>query len=94
MFKPTADNVILEKDDDNKETTGGILLPDQFKPMHSEGTVIAVGPGKVTERGIRVEPEISPGDRVVFNPYSGIRVDREGKEYFSVRQEAVIAIVK
>ena len=52
-------------------TPSGLLhVPKTAKDKTLQGTVLAVGPGRVTERGVRVEPEVKPGDRVVFLEYN------------------------
>ena len=82
-LKPLADRVIvkpMEAEDTAKE-----------KPI--EGTIIAVGPGRITDDGKTVKMEVKEGDKILYGKYSGTEVTVEGEEYLIMRESDVFAIV-
>ena len=92
-LKPLADRVIIKPLEAEETTKGGIILPDTAKEKPIEGTVIAVGPGKVSDDGKTVKPEIKEGDKVLYGKYSGTEVTVDGEEYLIMRESDIFAIV-
>jgi len=92
-LKPLADRVIIKPLEAEEKTKGGIILPDTAKEKPIEGTVIAVGPGKVSEDGKTVKPEVKVGDKVLYGKYSGTEVTVEGEEYLIMRESDIFAVV-
>jgi chaperonin GroES len=76
------------------KTVGGLFIPDVAKERPQEGDVIAVGKGKVLENGIRVEPDVRAGDRVLFGRYSGSEVKLDGETLLILREDDVLGIVE
>ncbi len=68
--RPIRDMVLLQPEALEKKTPGGIIVPDNTKAKHMIAKVLAVGPGRVTERGVRVEPEVKVGDRVLVREFN------------------------
>jgi len=92
-IKPLADRVIIKPSAAEEKTKGGIILPDTAKEKPVVGQVVAVGPGKVTDDGKTVPPEVKVGDKVLYGKYSGTEVTIEGEEYLIMREADVFAIV-
>ncbi|MCG2776133.1 MAG: co-chaperone GroES, partial [Desulfobacterales bacterium] len=65
-IKPLGDRILVLGVEKEKKTKGGILIPDTAKEKPQEGKVIAVGPGKVNEKGKRIPLDVKKGDRVLF----------------------------
>ena len=80
-LKPLADRVIVKPSEAEEKTKGGIILPDTAKEKPIEGTIVAIGPGKVSDDGKIVKPEVKIGDKVLYGKYSGTEVTVEGVEY-------------
>jgi chaperonin GroES len=76
-----------------EKSRGGIILPDTAKEKPVVGEVVAIGPGKVTDDGKTVKPEVKVGDKVLYGKYSGTEVTIEGEEYLIMREADVFAIV-
>ena len=89
-LKPLDDRVVLEPTEAEEKTAGGILLPDTAKQKPQQGKVIAVGPGKLTEKGTRVAMAVKVGDTVLFGKYSGSDVEVNGKEFKIVREAEIL----
>ena len=92
-MKPLADRVVIKPSPADEKTKGGIILPDTAKEKPVIGEVVAVGPGKVTDDGKKITPEVKVGDKVLYGKYSGTEVTIEGDEYLIMREADVFAIV-
>jgi chaperonin GroES len=92
-LKPLADRVVVKKVEAEEKTAGGIVLPDTAKEKPQQGEVLAVGPGRLDEKGARMPMELSVGDRVLFAKYSGTEVKIEGVEYLLLAERDILAIV-
>src|SRR4051794_10625020 len=92
--QPLADRVVIRANEREEMTLSGIVLPDTAKEKPQEGTVIAVGPGRLSEKGDRIKPEVKTGDVVLYAKYAGTEVKIEGEELLIVKEADVLAIVK
>jgi len=93
-LNPLNDRVIVKPKEALEKTKGGVILPDtatKEKPI--EGTVIAVGPGKVADNGTRVPPEVKKNQKVIFSKYSGTEIKVEEENYLILREDDILAIV-
>jgi chaperonin GroES len=91
--KPLSDRVVVKPLDDSEQMRGGLYIPDTAKEKPSQGEVVAVGPGKVSEEGARLEMDVSVGDKVLYGKYSGTDVTLDGDEYLILRESDILAIV-
>ena len=92
-LKPLADRVIVRPMEAEEQTKGGIILPDTAKEKPVEGTVIAAGPGRVSDEGKVIAMEIKKGDKVLYGKYSGSEVTVEGEDYLIMRESDIFAII-
>lgn len=91
--KPLADRVVVKPLEDEEQMRGGLYIPDTAKEKPSQGKVVAVGPGKISEDGTRLEMDVSTGDTVLYGKYSGTDVTLDGSEYLILRESDILAIV-
>ena len=92
-MKPLADRVVIKPSPAEEKTKGGIILPDTAKEKPVMGEVVAVGPGKVSDDGKKITPEVKVGDKVLYGKYSGTEVTVDGDEYLIMREADIFAIV-
>jgi chaperonin GroES len=92
-MKPLADRVVIKPSPADEKTKGGLIVPDTAKEKPVIGEVVAVGPGKVTDDGKKITPEVKVGDKVLYGKYSGTEVTIEGDEYLIMREADIFAIV-
>ncbi|MGQ9643894.1 MAG: co-chaperone GroES [Ignavibacterium sp.] len=92
-IKPLADRVVVKPAEAEENTAGGIILPDTAKEKPIEGTVVAVGPGKTSDDGKLIKPEVKVGDRVLYGKYSGTEITIEGEEYLIMRESDIFGII-
>ena len=92
-FQPLADRLLVRRIEEKETIQGGIIIPDTAKEKPQEGEVVAVGPGRLTEDGKRVAPEVKKGDRILVGKYSGTDVKIDGTEYVILREEEVLGVL-
>jgi hypothetical protein len=56
-IRPLHDRILIERVEEEEKTKGGIIIPDTAKEKPMQGKVIAVGKGKVTEKGQVTAPD-------------------------------------
>ena len=92
-LKPLADRVVVKPSVAEEKTKGGIIVPDTAKEKPVWGTVIAAGPGKVSDEGKLITPEVKVGDSVLYGKYSGTEVTIDGEELLIMRESDIFAIM-
>lgn len=93
-LKPLRDKVVVERAEAEEKTAGGIVLPDTAKDKPKQGTIVAVGAGRVLENG-EVKPlEVKKGDRVLFGGFAGTEVKLNSKEYLVLSESEILAVVE
>ena len=93
-IQPLADRVVVRALDEGEQMRGGLYIPDTAKEKPQQGEIIAAGPGKVSEQGERIAPDVKAGDKVLYGKYSGTEVTVDGEEYLILRESDVLAILK
>jgi chaperonin GroES len=91
-LRPLHDRVLVRRLEE-PDTAGGIIIPDTAKEKPQEGTVMAVGPGRVTDDGRTLSPALKAGDRILFGKYSGSEVTLDGEDYLVMKEEDVLGIL-
>lgn len=92
--QPLGDKILVKRLEAQDVTKGGIVLPDSAKEKPKEGTVVAVGPGKVVDDGTRGTMQLKKGDRVLFTSYAGTEIKADGEEYLVMSEDDVLAVVE
>jgi len=92
--RPLQDRILVKRVEEETKTKGGIFIPDSAKEKPQEGLVVAVGPGKVTDSGNRVAPEVKAGDKILFGKYSGTDIKIDGVEHLILREDDVLAVIE
>lgn len=90
-FHPLGDRVVIKPMDKEEVTKSGLVLPDTAKEKPQEGEVMAVGPGRVDDKGNRITVEVKAGDKVVYSKYAGTEFKDGDQEYLIVRETDILA---
>ena len=91
-IRPLGDRVIVEAM--TQETSkSGIIIPDTAKEKPQQGKVVAVGPGRLSESGDRLAPEVKEGDVVLFGKYSGTEIEVGSDELLILRETDILAVL-
>ncbi len=91
--KPLADRVVVKPLEETEQMRGGLYIPDTAKEKPQQGEIVAVGNGKVTDDGKRIDMELKVGDKVLYGKYSGTEVTIDAEQYLILRESDVLAIV-
>ncbi len=92
-IQPLHDRVVVRPLEEAEQMRGGLYIPDTAKEKPQQGEIIAAGPGKVSEQGERIAPDVKAGDRVLYGKYSGTEVTVDGESYLILRESDVLAIL-
>ena len=92
-IKPLEDRVVVKPLDAEQTTASGLVIPDTAKEKPQEGTVLAVGPGRIDDKGNRVPLDVAVGDVVLYSKYGGTEVKYNGEEYLILSARDVLAVI-
>ena len=90
-LQPLADRVLVKPIEKEEMTKSGIYLPDTAKEKPQEGEVLAVGPGKISDDGKRIEMDLKVGDVVIYAKYGGTEIKVDDDELIILRESDILA---
>ncbi|MCL6432204.1 MAG: co-chaperone GroES [Anaerolineae bacterium] len=93
-IKPLGDRVVVEPIEREETTASGLVLPETAKEKPQEGKVIAVGPGRLTDDGKRVQMDVKVDDRVLYAKYAGTEFKINDKKYLILGEKDILAILQ
>jgi chaperonin GroES len=94
-LQPLGDRVVIEREEAQEKTAGGIVLPDTAKDKPQQGKVVAVGDGRVTKDGKRRPLQVKAGDKVLFTSYAGDEFKIDGdKKVLLMREDDILAVIE
>jgi len=93
-IRPLHDRLIVRRLEEGEQKIGGIIIPDTAKEKPQQGTVLAVGKGKVNDDGKRVPLDVKVGDRILFGKYAGQEIKLDGEEYLIMKEDDVLAVIE
>jgi len=92
-IKPLEDRIVVQALEAETTTPSGIVIPDTAKEKPQEGTVLAVGPGRIDDKGNRVPVDVKEGDVVLYSKYGGTEVRYAGQDYLVLSARDVLAVI-
>lgn len=92
--RPLDNRVLVKKEDAKDRTRGGIVLPHLAQKDTRQGVVIEAGPGKLLKNGMRAEPQVRRGDRVIYSQYSGTDIKIKGVAHMMLEEDGIICVVE
>ena len=93
-LKPLRDRVVVKYTEEPEKSSGGIYIPDTAKEKPQKGEIVAVGTGKVTDDGKVQKMEVKVGDIVLFEKYSGSKINIDDTEYLIIREDDILGLVE
>lgn len=94
MIKPLGDRIVIKVIEDTEQTSGGIFIPDSAKEKPQKGEVVAVGQGKLNEKGEREPMDVKVGDVVLYAKYAGTDIKMNGTEYKILSVKDALGIIE
>jgi chaperonin GroES len=92
-IKPLEDRILVQANEAETTTASGIVIPDTAKEKPQEGTVLAVGPGRIDDSGKRIPLDVRVGDTVLYSKYGGTEVKYGGEEYLVLSARDVLGVI-
>ena len=92
-MRPLLDRVLIKRVEADEKVKGGIIIPDSAKEKPMEGKVIAVGTGRIDDRGKRIPMEVKPGDRILFGKYAGTEIKIDDEERIILKEDEILGII-
>ncbi|ALD64488.1 co-chaperone GroES [Glutamicibacter soli] len=92
-IKPLEDRIVIKQVEAVTTTASGLVIPDSAKEKPQEGTVVAVGPGRIDDNGNRIPLDVAEGDVVLYSKYGGTEVKVGNEEYLVLSARDVLAVV-
>jgi chaperonin GroES len=93
-IKPLEDRIVVQANEAETTTASGIVIPDTAKEKPQEGTVLAVGPGRIDDSGKRIPLDVNVGDTVLYSKYGGTEIKYAGEEYLVLSARDVLAVIE
>ena len=93
-LRPLGDRVVIQPTPREEMTKSGIVLPDTAKEKPQEGTILAVGPGRILDDGKREAIDVKKGDKVLYAKYAGTEFKIDSDELLIVSQKDILAVVE
>ena len=94
-IKPLGDRVLVKPSEvDEEKSSGGIIIPDTAKEKPQEGTVIAVGPGKIGDDGKTIKLTVKKGNKVLYSKYGGTEVGIDGIDHLIMSESDILGIIE
>lgn len=93
-LKPLGDRLVVKASPNEEKTKGGLVLPDTVKEKPVEGTVVAVGEGRVLDNGTRQPMEVKVDDKIIYSKYSGTEVKVDDETYLIIGERDVLAVLE
>ena len=92
--RPLYDRILVRRVAEEEKTKGGIIIPDSAKEKPSEAEVVAVGSGKLNDKGELRALEVKKGDRILFGKYSGNEIKLDGDELIILREDEILGVIE
>ena len=92
-IQPLSDRVVVQALEETEQMRGGLYIPDTAKEKPMQGTIVAVGPGKLSDENERIKPDVEIGQKVLYGKYSGTEVSVDGEEFLILRESDILAII-
>jgi chaperonin GroES len=93
-IRPLRDRLLVERIEEQEQRVGAIIVPDTAKEKPQQGRVVAVGKGRVNDKGEVFPLDVKAGDTVLFGKYAGVEVTLDGTEYLILREDEVLGVTE
>jgi len=92
-LQPLGDRIVVKAVEQETQTKSGIFIPDSAKERPQEGSIVAVGPGRVNDDGTRLAMDVAVGDTVIYSKFAGTEFEEDGEEYLIMKEADILAKV-
>ena len=92
--KPLHDQILVKRIEESEQVISKIIIPNTAKEKPQQGKVVAVGAGKIDDKGKRVPLDVKDGDTILFGKYSGQEIKLDGEEFLIMREDEVLGVIE
>ena len=92
-IRPLHDRVVVKRMEEERTSSGGIVIPDSAAEKPQRGEIVAVGNGKVTDSGEMRALDVKVGDQVLFGKYSGTEIKLDGEDVLIMKEEDILGVL-
>jgi chaperonin GroES len=92
-FRPLHDRVLVQREESEEKTAGGIIIPDTAKEKPMQGKVVSVGTGTRDDQGKVTPLDVSEGDTILFGKWSGTEIKLDGTDYLIMKESDIMGII-
>jgi chaperonin GroES len=92
-IRPLHDRVVVKRMEEERQSAGGIIIPDSATEKPSMGKITAVGSGKLNNKGVAMPLDVKVGDSVLFGKFSGTEIKLDGEELLVMREDDIMAVI-
>jgi chaperonin GroES len=93
-LQPLGERVVVEREEAEAKTAGGIVLPDSAKDKPTRGVIVSVGDGRLLDDGSRAPLQVKVGDRILFSSYSGQEFKLGDEQYILMSEDEILAVIE
>ena len=94
QVRPLRDRILVQRVEEQEQRVGGIIIPDSAKEKPQTARVVAVGNGRVNDKGEVFPLDVKAGDYVLIGKYAGTDIKFDGQEYLILREEEVLGVAE
>ena len=91
---PLDDKIVMLPQEEGEQTYGNIIIPDAGQEKPEIGTVLAVGPGRISTDGTLIPNRIEVGVTVMVPKFGAQKVEIENETYLIAGESDVLGIIK
>ena len=91
---PLGDKIVILPIEEGEQMYGNIIVPDAGGEKPEMGTVLAVGPGRVSTNGVLIENKLRKGQTVMVPKFGAQKVEIENETYIMAGESDVLGIIK
>jgi chaperonin GroES len=92
--RPLHDRILVKRIEEQEQRIGGIIIPDSAKEKPQLAKVVAVGTGRVNDKGTVIALDVKAGEYVLIGKYAGTEIKLEGEEYLILREDEVLGVAE
>ena len=92
-FRPLHDRVLVQREESEEKTAGGIIIPDTAKEKPMQGKVISVGSGARDEQSKLTPQDVKEGYTILFGKWSGTEIKLDGTDYLIMKESDIMGII-
>ena len=93
-ISPLGDKVVILPHEEEEQMYGSIVIPDAGQERPEIGTILAVGPGRITNEGITIQSKLKVGQDVIVPKFGAQIVRMKNTSYIIASENDILGTIK